>query len=119
MFDYAREFVETNDIRSSILFQIDFIIEELFTNMVKYNAENPNEILLRLDKDRDRIIMSLIDTDVEPFDVTNAPATDIDLPLEQRTPGGLGLQLVKQISDGIDYEYKNRQSTITIVKIIE
>lgn len=119
IFDYVREFVEANDIGSSNIFQIDFIIEELFTNMVKYNADNPNEILVRLDRKSDRLIMSLVDTDVDPFDVTNAPVTDTDLPLQERTPCGLGLQLVKQFSDGIDYAYKDRQSTITVVKTIE
>ena len=119
IFDYVREFVKMHDIRSSAVFQIDFILEELFTNMVKYNSENANDILLSLNKKRDRIIMSLVDTDVEPFDITTAPMTDTSLPLEQRTSGGIGLQLVRQISDGIDYEYKNRQSKITIVKIVE
>ncbi len=34
--------------------------------------------------------VTLIDYDVEPFDVTQAPEVDIGAPIEEREPGGWG-----------------------------
>ena len=42
--------------------------------------------------------MTLTDYDVEPFDVTAAPDADVDLPIEQRSPGGLGLHLIRRLA---------------------
>jgi len=49
--------------------------------------------------------VSLIDSDGAPFDVTKAPDVDIDKPIEEREPGGLGLHLLKRMADRFDYDY--------------
>jgi len=61
----------------------------------------------------------LTDFDVESFDVTHAPAVDIDKPLSERQPGGLGLHLVRQMADTLHYEYAERRSTITFTKALD
>jgi len=60
--------------------------------------------------------MSLTDFNVEPYDISRAPAVDISLPLAKREPGGLGLQLVRRLVDELTYDYTNRQSRITVTK---
>ncbi len=58
----------------------------------------------------------LIDRDVDSFDLTKAVAESIDKRLEERPIGGLGIHLVRKLMDGIDYEYVDRRSTITLMK---
>jgi len=54
---------------------------------------------------------TLRDFDVESFDPTSAlvPPTDVG-------EGGLGLRLVRRISDSIRYEYRERSAIITLTK---
>jgi phosphoserine phosphatase len=95
---------------------VSFIVEELFTNMVKYNAGARNDISISLEHAPAQLTVRLVDTDVEPFDVTSAPLIDIDKPLEDRAIGGLGLHLVRNMADTLLYEYADRRSVITFTK---
>ena len=56
------------------------------------------------------------DFDVEAFDVPRVRRVDPGTPAGERQPGGLGIHLVRQIADSLEYEYKDRNSTITVTK---
>ena len=94
---------------------VDLATEELFVNMVTYNTETDKDILIQIIPHERGIEVSLTDYDVARFDPTRASKVDVDAPLEERTPGGLGLFLVLKMVDSIHYEYRNRQSKITFV----
>ena len=57
---------------------------------------------------------------VADFDVTRTPSKGTTLPIEQRQPGGLGLQLTRQMVDSIEYEYQDtqRRSRVTFRKTL-
>ena len=84
---------------------VDFALEELFTNMVKYSAASEADVRIELTPIEGGVEVTLTDYDVEPFDVTKAPDVDVGLPIEQRRPGGLGLHLIRRLLDSIEYEY--------------
>jgi len=92
-------------------------VEELFVNMVSYNTETVKDILIEMRRIERGIEVSLTDYDVERFDPTVAGEVDIDAPLAERTPGGLGLYLVLKMADSIHYEYHDRKSKITFTNI--
>jgi len=94
---------------------VDLATEELFVNMVTYNTESDEDILIQMVPHEHGIEVSLTDYNVARFDPTSAGTVDVDAPLEERTPGGLGLYLVMKMVDSIHYEYRNRQSRITFV----
>jgi anti-sigma regulatory factor (Ser/Thr protein kinase) len=98
---------------------VKFAVEEFFTNMVKYSPEGKEDIAVSVSSDGTRVSVCLMDRDVEPFDVTAGPDPSTNLPLEQRTPGGLGIYLVKQMVDSLQYSYVNRCSRITFSKLLE
>jgi anti-sigma regulatory factor (Ser/Thr protein kinase) len=94
---------------------VDLATEELFVNMVTYNTETKEDILIQMLPHIHGLEVSLTDFDVERFDPTSIGNVDVDAPLEDRTPGGLGLYLVMKMVDSIHYEYRNRQSKITFI----
>ena len=107
----------TERVDPSLLPSVDLTLEELFTNMVKYDASDA-AVSVHIAKIDGGVEVTLTDYDVERFDVTQAPDVDIDLPIEQRQPGGLGLHLIRRLVDCVHYEYsaESRQSRITFRK---
>ncbi|HVO89265.1 MAG TPA: ATP-binding protein [Casimicrobiaceae bacterium] len=100
---------------------VDLVLEELFTNMVKYEAPAATPVRIAMAKIEGGIEVTLVDCGVEPFDVTHSPEVDTSQPIEQRKPGGLGLHLVRQLVDSLRYEYcaDRRESRITFRKTLQ
>ncbi len=113
VFQFIEDFLRAKAIDLELREPVDFIVEELFTNMVKYNPGHDHDIALSLGCTADVLTVRLTDFDVDPFDVTRAPQVDIDKPLQERQIGGLGLHLVRKMADTLRYEFADRRSTIT------
>jgi len=119
IFKFITEFSAKTGVDESVVFTINLVVEELFTNIVKYTSENTNKILLELKKNEGDLIIHLTDFDVDPFDISKTGEVDTKQSLEERRVGGLGIHLVKQMIDKIEYEYKDRQSKIILIKHLE
>lgn len=109
----TEHFFAVNHIDDSLRMKVDLSLEELFVNMVSYNTETDQDILIEMHAKDGGIEVSLTDFDVERFDPTLAADVDIDAPLAERSPGGLGLYLVLKMADSINYQYHDRTSKIT------
>lgn len=116
IFKFVASFIDKYKLTGDITYSINLSIEELFTNMVKYNPGSTSDILISLSKDSKQLIITMTDYDVEPFDITQAKEIDKKQSLEERRIGGLGLYFVMKMMDHVTYEYKNRQSKITLIK---
>lgn len=115
----TEKFFASEGVSPSLRTAVDLCIEELFVNMVNYNTETQALILLEMQALEQGVQVSLTDFDVERFDPTQANDVDIDAPVSERLPGGLGLYLVLKMVDSIHYEYSNRQSKITFtIKVV-
>jgi len=118
IFDFTSEVFDREHIDRALLPTVDFTLEELFTNMVKYSNTSDAAVRVEIAAIEDGVEVTVTDYDVDPFDVTRAPDADITLPIEQRKPGGLGLHLIRRLVDSVAYEYfeEDRRSRITFRK---
>ena len=111
----TERFFAEEDIDPSLRYVVDLAVEELFVNMVTYNVETNEDILVEMTPHEHGVEVSITDFDVERFDPTEVGPVDIDSSAEVRVPGGLGLYLVLKMVDSIHYEYRDRQSKITFI----
>jgi anti-sigma regulatory factor (Ser/Thr protein kinase) len=116
IYDFTEDFFNTNEVAESVRYPVHFALEELFTNMVKYNPGNMNTIVVDLDADPDKVRVTITDYDVDKFDVSKKREVDTESPVEDRPVGGLGLHLIRHMVDSLDYHYEDRQSRITFTK---
>jgi len=119
IFRFAGDFFAAEGIDPRHRYAVDFGLEEIFTNMVKYHPEGVEQISIGLERLDDRLRITLQDVGVEPFDPTAVESPRLDLPLEERQPGGLGLHLTRKLMDHVAYEYSDRCRTITLTKLLE
>lgn len=116
IFSFTDRFFELEGIDGAHRYTVNLAIEELFTNMVKYNPTGVENILLHMQHDNETLLVRLCDREAVPFDVTRPRSVNPDAPLEKREPGGLGLFLVQQIVDTLDYAYRDGVATVTFTR---
>jgi anti-sigma regulatory factor (Ser/Thr protein kinase) len=111
---FSAEFAKAQALDAGLGFELDLVIEELFTNAVKYGRSSSDGIEVQLERSGQVVTVVLRDFDVEPFDPTRAPEVDVHRPLAERSAGGLGIHLVRRIAERVAYDYRDRTSTITV-----
>jgi anti-sigma regulatory factor (Ser/Thr protein kinase) len=122
IFEFTAGFFARHRIDPRLLPSVDFVLEELFTNMVKYAAADDPASRVRIDVEAvdGGVEVALTDYGVDAFDVTRAPDAQVDLPVADRRPGGLGIHLTRRLVDDWRYEYskERRQGRITFRKTL-
>ncbi|MBI4810120.1 MAG: ATP-binding protein [Ignavibacteriales bacterium] len=119
IFNFVNEILNKYNVNESASFSIILAIEELFTNMVKYNIYTDSDISISIEKNGAKIVVIMIDYNVEKFDIRKSGEIDITKSIHERKVGSLGLHLVKKMVDDLDYKYINGESRITFTKILE
>jgi serine/threonine-protein kinase RsbW len=94
-------------------------IDEIVTNCIKYGYDDADEhvVTIALSVEDQTLKIQVID-DGRPFDPLNAPPPDLSLNIEDREEGGLGIFLLRKLSDGISYERRDEINCLTITKRI-
>ena len=97
----------------------NLVIEELVTNCIKYGYEDGGEhvIEVKLQISGNELTLTVTD-DGRPFNPLDVPAPDTRLPVHDRPIGGLGIYMVRQMSDRMEYVRADGRNRITVRKSI-
>jgi serine/threonine-protein kinase RsbW len=110
LFAYTAEQFAAHPCGPSVAMAVDLVLEELFTNAVKYGGGSaPIEVTLAPMPGGFEVTIE--DPDTQEFDPTAAPDADVTAPLAQRQPGKLGLHLIRRMVDSIEYRYVAERRT--------
>ena len=99
--------------------RLNLALEEVITNIISYAFPDEEEhtILLRL-AIVDQDMIAEVEDDGYPFNPLAVPDPEIDLPLEDRPIGGLGILLTKKMVDHIEYEHQDGKNVVRMKKRI-
>lgn len=106
--------------RSDLAFTANLCLEELITNIIQHGLEgrHDRQIHVRMSMSDEWLEIVLKD-DAPPYDpFSQAPAPDLDLGLEDRPVGGLGVHLVKQLMDDARAYYDGSGNLIVLLKTL-
>lgn len=113
------EFAEHQGLSEKDRFSLTLAIEEIVTNIIRHQPKNTTGIRVRIDGSPERVVVTVVDPDSTFFDPTAAKDPKVDLPINERKPGGLGIFLTKRVMDEVHYEFRDGTGTTTLVRRLE
>jgi sigma-B regulation protein RsbU (phosphoserine phosphatase) len=100
--------------------QMNLALEEAVVNVMNYAYPAGTEGKIHIEAQVNDIRLKFVITDSGvPFDPTVKGEADVTLSAEERPVGGLGIFLVRQIMDSINYERINDQNILTLRKNLQ
>ena len=99
---------------------LNLALEEAVTNVINYAYPEGayGSLELAASRDGDDLIFVLSDSG-KAFDPTAKPEVDISASVEDRPIGGLGIHMVRQIMDSVNYERKEDMNILTMIKKLQ
>ena len=116
---FIKQAMEKLNIEKSLARRLRLAVEEAVVNVIDYAypACTEGEITVRIMSDGQRLHCQIIDSGV-PFDPTAKEKADTSLSAEDRQIGGLGILLVRELMDSINYERTDGRNILTLIKRI-
>jgi anti-sigma regulatory factor (Ser/Thr protein kinase) len=117
------EFVETiaedKNLDQATAMSLNLALEEAVTNVILYAYPDGIDGLVDIEAYiRPDCLEFILSDNGKPFDPTAAPDADITLGVNERSIGGLGIYLVRNIMDTVSYRYENGKNILTMIKKI-
>ena len=110
-------FCEARNLSPQIAYAVNLSVDEILTNTIGYGYDDDGarRIALTLRLEGDTLVVVIVD-DARAFDSSLATDPDTESPLEERALGGLGLFLVQQMMDSVDYRRQDGRNIVTLTK---
>ena len=98
--------------------QVKLAVEEAVVNAIyyAYPKDTEGEVTVTVKGNPNHLKVVITDHGT-PFDPTEAPLADTSLSVEERPIGGLGIFLVRQLMDSLNYERINGANVLTMKKL--
>ena len=110
------EFLDTTleawEIPMKVVSKLQIVADEIYSNIVRYSqAKNAKVTAVQ-----NGTVLSLrFEDDGKPYDPTTAAEPDITASAEEREIGGLGIFIVRNMMDSMDYRYKDGHNVLTLL----
>lgn len=110
------EFLDTTleawEIPMKVVSKLQIVADEIYSNIVRYSqAKNAKVTAVQ-----NGTVLSLrFEDDGKPYDPTTAAEPDITASAEEREIGGLGIFVVRNMMDSMDYRYKDGHNVLTLL----
>lgn len=100
--------------------EINLMLEELFINTVSYGYPDGGAGTVEIGFSLSDGILTLeFSDDGKSFDPLSIKEADTGLDIELRGIGGLGMHLIRKLSDKIEYKRLNGRNILTITKKVD
>jgi len=117
---FLSEFCAGEKLPGDLVPDLELILEELATNVMKYGGlENGADCCrIELIRHSEQVEIRFSDSGT-PFNPLSRAEVDTSLPIEERPIGGLGIHFIKHLTDSQHYEFRDGRNILTLVKKVE
>lgn len=118
--DFVDQVCEEVGIDLAVAIQMNLAMEEAVVNVMSYAYPEETEGHVTIEAtDADHVLTFTITDSGKPFDPTAKAEVDTTLSAEERPIGGLGIHLVRQLMDSVNYERSDGKNILTLRKKID
>ena len=100
-----------------VIFAFNLSLDEVVTNVISYAfndvQEHPIDVHLRLMGD---VMQAEVTDSGRPFNPIDVPAPDLDAPIDERRIGGLGIHIVREMMDTLEYAREGDRNILRLRK---
>jgi anti-sigma regulatory factor (Ser/Thr protein kinase) len=97
---------------------ISLVLEEWFTNLVRYGLANDKETKIRIEIKNSKTELDITVTDEgQYFDPRDVRLPDLKYSLDKRSPGGIGLHLIFNLMDTLSYQRVENKNILHMKKM--
>lgn len=121
VYDFLSEFIDAMNVDSEIKINVLLSAEEIFTNIARYAySDSQGDVLVDIEfyPEKEALQINFKDSGV-PFDPTKWEMPDISQGFKERKIGGLGIFMVRNMMDEMQYFYENGSNNLLIIKKIK
>jgi anti-sigma regulatory factor (Ser/Thr protein kinase) len=113
--DAVENFGSHAGLSSDLTYRLTLSLDEIVSNVIRHGYSDTNDHVVDVQLTvRDGVVTAVIEDDGHAYDPRQSPEPDFSMPVEQRGPGGLGIHLVRQMMDSIDYARRDDRNTLTV-----
>ena len=114
---FLSEYCRQEKLPDHLSHDLEIILEELATNVMKYGGVKPGDAccLIELDRKTNDLTIRFSDNG-HPFNPLEQTEVDTNVPIEERPIGGLGIHFIKKLTDAQRYERHDGRNVITLTK---
>jgi anti-sigma regulatory factor (Ser/Thr protein kinase) len=99
---------------ADVTFRLTLALDEIVSNVLRHGSIDADQHISVSILVADGVVTATVVDNGIPFDPHDAPAPNLDAPIEERTPGGLGVHLVKATMDDVQYRRDGDRNVLTI-----
>lgn len=116
---YVEELCAEMGAADDIVFALNLVLEEAVSNVIMYAYPQGGEHDITITSTYTQGMLTItVQDDGIAFDPTQAPEVDVTLTAEERPIGGLGIHLMRQLTDEVAYRRMEGHNILTIRKNI-
>lgn len=106
-------FVEENHLPQRCAYLLDLVLEEIVTNVINHGSRaGQANIEVHVRREGDHLAGSVRD-DAAPFDPLSRGPVDVSAGIEERSIGGLGIHLVREMTRDLTYAREDGHNVLS------
>jgi anti-sigma regulatory factor (Ser/Thr protein kinase) len=119
LIEMVNEFGQGHMLSGNVIHDATLALEEVVSNIIlyAYADEDEHEIEVGMGINQDQLIFKVKD-DGKAFNPLKNPDPDVCKPFEEREIGGLGIYIVKNLMDELEYLRDNEKNILTMKILI-
>ncbi len=114
--DFIEESAEETGVDPDARFDLQLAVEEACTNVIEHAYRGQGGTLEVCFEARGRDVVITLRDHGQAFNPSEVPQPDLNQPLEERDIGGLGLHLMNQLMDEVQFSFGPEGNTLVMVK---